>query len=159
MRIKQKSNFSTGKERYKQLTKLKLWQVQLRWLERQIVALEVTGSNPVTYPNTCICTEAAERKGLQIPYREIYHRRFESCQMLQKNMHLKSLINAQKIQIYSIRIWWNGRHAALRTQCSKGRAGSTPVIRTMRTQFNGKTSVFQTDIAGSIPAVRSKLIS
>lgn len=34
--------------------------------------------------NICIRTEVAERVGLQIPCREIYHRRFESCRVLQK---------------------------------------------------------------------------
>ena len=31
----------------------KLWWVQLSWLERQIVALEVVGSTPTTHPKTC----------------------------------------------------------------------------------------------------------
>ena len=45
--------------------------------------------------------------------------------------------------------WWNGRHAGLRSQCPKGRAGSSPALGT-----NECRSDEMVDVLGSRPSVQ-----
>ena len=53
-------------------------------------------------------------------------------------------------------LWWNGRHAGLRAQCSKGRAGSSPVKGTNGLIIcNGSKVGFEPTGLGSSPSETS----
>ena len=42
--------------------------------------------------------------------------------------------------------------------CNQQVVGSSPIVGTMRVQFNGRTSAFQADYVGSIPITRSIIL-